>query len=53
MAPQGQTGRDRENDAGPRRCAFLAPDTLCVVLRDNEDSTVAKYLKERLHGGQE
>lgn len=36
MARQGQTGHDRENDAGARRCAFLA--RYVVVLRDNERS---------------
>lgn len=34
VARQGQTGHDRENDAGARRCAFLA--RYVVVLRDNE-----------------
>lgn len=36
VARQGQTGHDRENDAGARRCAFLA--RYVVVLRDNERS---------------
>lgn len=31
MARQGQAGRDRDNDAGARRCAFLA--RYCVVSR--------------------